>query len=295
MTQLNQTEPHYIRCIKPNETKSPKTFVARNCFEQLTYSGVFEAVAIRKKGFPFRMPHKEFADRYGRVLKLTKGGSIGGAAPTGDARSICEKVIKHEELPAEDVRMGKTRVLYRAAEYRKLELDRSIIVQHETINSDLDKLMRDEPSVRGWSNDKDDYLMRLAKRRTADEFRIHSSVAERARGLEFIDERMGPKISGSSSKRARARMRCARELIARDENGFVTKLVRKCREMLERSKMPTPPSTPRLLRWTMPCPESPRHVRRVWLQSTPRSRREDAPRQHRARQARSRRLHEARV
>jgi myosin heavy subunit len=61
--RLYQTDPHYIRCIKPNESKAPLTFIAQNCFEQLTYCGVFEAVAIRKQGYPFRLPHKEFAER----------------------------------------------------------------------------------------------------------------------------------------------------------------------------------------------------------------------------------------
>ena len=69
MGQLYKTEPHYIRCIKPNDDKAKLTFVPRNCFEQLTYSGVFEAVAIRKQGFPFRLPHKEFSERYGKLCK----------------------------------------------------------------------------------------------------------------------------------------------------------------------------------------------------------------------------------
>jgi myosin heavy subunit len=63
MKQLYRTEPHYIRCIKPNEHKTPLSFVAQNCYEQLTYSGVFEAVAIRKQGYPFRLTHTDFAER----------------------------------------------------------------------------------------------------------------------------------------------------------------------------------------------------------------------------------------
>ena len=60
MGQLNRTEPHYIRCVKPNDEKAALKFVPKNCYEQLTYSGVFEAVAIRKQGFPFRLSHSEF-------------------------------------------------------------------------------------------------------------------------------------------------------------------------------------------------------------------------------------------
>ena len=52
MRALNLTEPHYIRCIKPNDDKSAIKFVPRNCMEQLTYSGVFEAVAFGSRGSP---------------------------------------------------------------------------------------------------------------------------------------------------------------------------------------------------------------------------------------------------
>ena len=31
--------------------------------EQLQYSGVFEAIEIRKKGFPFRLTHERFFKR----------------------------------------------------------------------------------------------------------------------------------------------------------------------------------------------------------------------------------------
>ena len=50
MQVCETTQPHYIRCIKPNEHKAPGDFNTRMCLEQLTYAGVFEAVQIRKTG-----------------------------------------------------------------------------------------------------------------------------------------------------------------------------------------------------------------------------------------------------
>jgi len=46
IANLNSTQPRYIRCIKPNQEKKPNIFVARLANEQLTYSGVFEAVSL---------------------------------------------------------------------------------------------------------------------------------------------------------------------------------------------------------------------------------------------------------
>ena len=61
METLNKTEPHYIRCIKPNSVKRPasEVFEGMNVLRQLRYAGVFEAVEIRQTGYPFRMTHEQ--------------------------------------------------------------------------------------------------------------------------------------------------------------------------------------------------------------------------------------------
>jgi myosin VIIa len=64
MVTLNATEPHYIRCVKPNKSKAPMEFNAPMVLQQLQYSGVFEAVQIRKSGYPFRYTHGDFRKRY---------------------------------------------------------------------------------------------------------------------------------------------------------------------------------------------------------------------------------------
>ena len=42
VTQLGLTEPHYIKCIKPNSAKSPGGWSSPLVIEQLRYSGVLE-------------------------------------------------------------------------------------------------------------------------------------------------------------------------------------------------------------------------------------------------------------
>jgi len=63
MKRLNGTTPNYVRCIKTNAVKKPGIFTAPMCLEQLRYAGVFEAVSIRKQGFPFRFTHEDFYKR----------------------------------------------------------------------------------------------------------------------------------------------------------------------------------------------------------------------------------------
>ena len=54
MNELRSTQSHYIRCIKANSQKRPRIFEGGSCLEQLKCAGVFEAVTIRKNGYPFR-------------------------------------------------------------------------------------------------------------------------------------------------------------------------------------------------------------------------------------------------
>ena len=63
MATLNQTQPHYVRCVKPNNSKKAELFDPHICLLQLRYAGVFEAVKIRQQGFPFRWTHEVFFKR----------------------------------------------------------------------------------------------------------------------------------------------------------------------------------------------------------------------------------------
>jgi hypothetical protein len=47
MELLTQTEPHYIRCIKPNMFKIQRCFDAALVFHQLSYAGMMETIKIR--------------------------------------------------------------------------------------------------------------------------------------------------------------------------------------------------------------------------------------------------------
>ncbi len=230
MGQLYATEPHYVRCIKPNEEKAPLKFVPRNSYEQLTYSGVFEAVAIRKQGFPFRLEHREFVNRY---MKLVTGGGAGG-----DLKEQCRKIIKHMKLDSTNVQVGRTRVLYRAMEYRSLELAWSIATKHETIAAALNELVGKNTSSMS-ASEKENYLAKLAAAvREADSFRIKTPIAEQARALldKFVNERMDPETKRLLEEARRTMQQSKlRTIIERcDAKGIQTSLVRECREILSK-------------------------------------------------------------
>lgn len=67
MDTLNATNPHFIRCIKPNAQKCADLFDSQMVARQLRYLGIQEVVKIRQLGYPVRSSHEQFFKRF-RIL-----------------------------------------------------------------------------------------------------------------------------------------------------------------------------------------------------------------------------------
>jgi len=64
MTNLRSTQPHFVRCIIPNEMKKPGYLESSLTLHQLRCNGVLEGIRICRKGFPSRVLYAEFKQRY---------------------------------------------------------------------------------------------------------------------------------------------------------------------------------------------------------------------------------------
>mmetsp|Transcript_6824 Transcript_6824/g.22658 ORF Transcript_6824/g.22658 Transcript_6824/m.22658 type:complete len:1580 (+) Transcript_6824:86-4825(+) len=115
MTQLHKTEPHYVRCIKPNMANKPGMFENANVLHQLRCGGVLEAIRISCAGYPSRKPWDEFVDRFGLLVPSL----VGNADEPTLVRAICEKA----EL--EGFQVGLTKVFLRAGQMAVLDSMRS--------------------------------------------------------------------------------------------------------------------------------------------------------------------------
>ena len=128
MKLLNSSQPGYIRCIKPNETKSKNKFDTPMCIAQLRYSGVFEAVKIRKTGYPFRLTHKQFVARYRCILSRADGSVL----PLGGGKDFIKNIqslVKQAIADISKIVIGRTLVLYKAREHRLLQLMRHLALE----------------------------------------------------------------------------------------------------------------------------------------------------------------------
>ncbi|CAL8321724.1 unnamed protein product [Merluccius merluccius] len=57
-------QPHFVRCIKPNDDRQALRFTKERVLTQLRYTGVLETVNIRRQGYSHRIPFEEFVNRY---------------------------------------------------------------------------------------------------------------------------------------------------------------------------------------------------------------------------------------
>ncbi|GMH66552.1 hypothetical protein TrRE_jg1028, partial [Triparma retinervis] len=123
MNELRSTQSHYIRCIKANSQKRPRIFEGGSCLEQLKCAGVFEAVTIRKNGYPFRYTFERFVERYKCVLATEEGWQ---PLQSTDLRDQCYEILTATKQAFEQMQWGNTMILFRADEYRILELCRAL-------------------------------------------------------------------------------------------------------------------------------------------------------------------------
>uniref|UniRef100_A0ABI8A313 Myosin motor domain-containing protein n=1 Tax=Felis catus TaxID=9685 RepID=A0ABI8A313_FELCA len=83
---LHSTTPHYIRCIKPNSQGQAHTFLQEEVLSQLEACGLVETIHISAAGFPIRIPHQNFVERYELLRRLCTRTSPGSHSPSPDER-----------------------------------------------------------------------------------------------------------------------------------------------------------------------------------------------------------------
>ncbi|XP_066543987.1 myosin-IIIb isoform X2 [Amia ocellicauda] len=57
-------QPHFVRCIKPNDDRQALKFSTERVLVQLRYTGILETVNIRRQGYSHRILFEEFVKRY---------------------------------------------------------------------------------------------------------------------------------------------------------------------------------------------------------------------------------------
>ncbi|CAM9311704.1 unnamed protein product [Bubo scandiacus] len=135
MKILEQCQPYFIRCIKPNDYKKPLLFDRELCIKQLRYSGMMETIQIRKAGYPIRYSFEEFFERYRVLLPWSVREQL-----KNDARQSCIHISEAVLGKDESWQAGKTKIFLKDHHDTVLELQRQNILTDKVLL--IQKVMR---------------------------------------------------------------------------------------------------------------------------------------------------------
>ena len=106
---INKTNPHFIRCLKPNDKNNANNFVDTRVVDQLRYSGILSAVRIARSGYPVKILKSNFKERYSILITTT-------------VENLLDKYISDPF----DYQVGKTKIFIKKDIYDKLEKQRNL-------------------------------------------------------------------------------------------------------------------------------------------------------------------------
>ncbi|KAB2071094.1 hypothetical protein ES319_A08G199900v1 [Gossypium barbadense] len=102
MDILNSTEPHYIRCIKPNSDLRPEIFE----------NGVLEAIRVKCEGYPTNRIFSEFLERFSILAPEVLKENV-------EENVACKSIM--EKVGLSNYQIGKTKIFLRAGQMAELD------------------------------------------------------------------------------------------------------------------------------------------------------------------------------
>lgn len=114
MKTLSDTNPHYVRCIKPNDDKKPFRFNCKRVVEQLRACGVLETIRISAAGFPARETYENIFNMFQQLLDVKE-------VDKSDPKSSCERLMQKYIEDPDKYRFGKTKIFFRAGQLALLD------------------------------------------------------------------------------------------------------------------------------------------------------------------------------
>ena len=96
---MQETEPHFIRCLKPNETKRPMEWDGPKVLNQLFSLSILEALQLRQIGYSYRRRFEDFVKRF-RWLDL---GAVNSDAARKD---VAQQMLENSSLSRDEWAVG---------------------------------------------------------------------------------------------------------------------------------------------------------------------------------------------
>ncbi|NXC39747.1 MYO1E protein, partial [Penelope pileata] len=107
---LMKCTPHYIRCIKPNETKKPRDWEESRVKHQVEYLGLKENIRVRRAGYAYRRVFKKFLQRYAILTKAT------WPSWKGEEKQGVLHLLQSVNMDPDQYQLGRSKVFIKAPE-----------------------------------------------------------------------------------------------------------------------------------------------------------------------------------
>ena len=128
--------PHYVRCIKSNDSKQALTIDFKRVQHQVKYLGLAENIKVRRAGYAYRAEYHRFIDRFAMIDDLNRIQNLNGSD-----KDICKELLKaiSKKLPGnvlakDEAQFGRTMIFIRTPEtYFLIEQLREQIINEKVI------------------------------------------------------------------------------------------------------------------------------------------------------------------
>lgn len=115
MTELLDSECHFVRCIKPNEEKRKDFWVPALALNQIRYLGILDTINVRRESLPVRKFFQEFYAKYQDLDDFSREKNTGYLKlkeQNPDWKKLVQNTIKSvDQSPANhDVLFGNKRI-----------------------------------------------------------------------------------------------------------------------------------------------------------------------------------------
>ncbi|XP_029959090.1 myosin IEb [Salarias fasciatus] len=107
---LMKCTPHYIRCIKPNETKRPRDWEENRVKHQVEYLGLRENIRVRRAGYAYRRVFNKFLHRYAILTKES------WPQWRGEERQGVLHLLRSVHMDQDQFQLGKSKIFIKAPE-----------------------------------------------------------------------------------------------------------------------------------------------------------------------------------
>ncbi|XP_063296364.1 unconventional myosin-Ie-like [Pelobates fuscus] len=107
---LMKCTPHYIRCIKPNESKKPRDWEDSRVKHQAEYLGLRENIRVRRAGYAYRRIFQKFLNRYAILTRETY------PVWRGDEKKGVLHLLNSVNMESDQYQLGKSKVFIKAPE-----------------------------------------------------------------------------------------------------------------------------------------------------------------------------------